>query len=247
MKFIDSHIHLQDFTENNTTDIINQAEKAGVEKFICIYTYEKVWQKADEFDEKFPNKIIPAFGLYPGSATEADQDWLERLEKQLHKYPNAMIGEIGLDSRREAQYEPQATVFLKQIELAKRLKRPILIHAVKVDQWLENFWDKMPERFVFHSFNGRAELLRKVIKHGGYVSFSFSILGNRDKERVLREAPADRILIETDGPYQSMIPNTENVPSRLPFLAEEIARIRNEKVEDFAAQVYQNTEKFING
>ena len=98
---------------------------------------------------------------------------------------------------------------------------------------------------MFHSYNGRREMLKKIIDHGGYVSFSSSILQNREKEKTLQAVPAQRLLLETDGPYQSLHAGVEGQPEFIPELAQQIAQIRGENIEEFAAQVYKNSLEFI--
>ena len=81
------------------------------------------------------------------------------------------------------------------------------MHAVRADAWLEGFWAKLPPKFVFHSFSGSREQLNKIMIHGGYAGFSYSVLRSRHRENVLKSVPAERMLLETDGPYQGPLPN----------------------------------------
>lgn len=245
MKFIDTHIHLQDFKTRCATDIIVSGRTCGVEKFVCASIVQNDWEKITELFDKFPNKIIPAFGLHPWYIDKISSDWEISLEKMLEKYPGALVGETGLDRLRFPEKEPQNTIFRKHIEIAKKYRRPLLIHAVKCQDWLEEYWPILPEKFVFHSYNGRSELLKKIISRGGYVSFSASILKNRDKEKLLKAVPIERMLLETDGPYQSFYPERESSPEFLPELAEKISGIYGEDKEFFADRVYQNSLEFV--
>lgn len=245
MKFIDTHIHLQDFKTRCATDIISAGKKAGVEKFVCASIIREDWAKISALYKEFPENIVPAFGLHPWYVNKTGWGWEAELEKMLAEYPKALVGETGLDRLHFPDKEPQNEIFLKQIELAKKYKRPLLIHAVKCQEWLENYWAILPEKFVFHSYNGKSELLKKIVARNGYVSFSASILKNRDKEKILKAVPPERILLETDGPYQSFYPGQESFPDFIPELAEEIARIRGEDMELFADRVYQNSLEFV--
>ena len=157
----------------------------------------------------------------------------------------ALIGECGLDGVKNPDDEPQNSVFCQHILLAEELKRPLIIHAVRAQEWLENYWDMLPAKFVFHSYNGKREVLKKILKAGGYVSFSASILRNADKEELVNMVPADKLLLETDGPYQGPDKNAEVTPVYIPRLAEKIAGWRGENLPDFAARVYQNSLEFI--
>lgn len=245
MQFIDTHIHLQDFKSRCATDIIKTAAEVGVEKLVCVSAVEEDWEKTAALCEEFPNKVIPAFGLHPWYVNEAKSGWKERLEQYLIKYPCALIGETGLDRFRDESYEPQNQFFKAHIELAHKHQRPLLIHAVKCQDWLEAYWPILPPKFVFHSYMGRRELLKKIITKGGHVSFSFSILRSREKEDVLNAVPTNRLLLETDGPYQGPVRGEEVDSASLPELAKQISEIRQEKLELFAKNAYHNSEEFI--
>ena len=138
-------------------------------------------------------------------------------------------------------------VFARQIELAVKYGRPLIVHAVRADAWLEGFWAKLPPKFVFHSFSGSREQLNKIMIHGGYAGFGYSVLRSRHRENVLKSVPAERMLLETDGPYQSPVPHTETLPEQLPELALILAGLREESECRFAEQTYRNSERLING
>ena len=89
-------------------------------------------------------------------------------------------------------------------------------------------------------------MLKKVISHDFYISFSFSILKNKECQEIVKIVPDNRILIETDGPYQSPIKGTETYPKQLRELAEKLADIRKADREKFIMQVYQNSKDLIN-
>lgn len=245
MDFIDTHLHLQDYKTRFATDIVQEAQAAGVIKMVCAATGFWDWDKVARFAKQYPAAVIPAFGLHPWYVREAKPDWPQRLAEFLERFPNALIGESGLDSVKNTDDEPQNSIFYRHIRLAEEFKRPLIIHAVKAQNWLENYWDILPEKFVFHSYNGKREVLKKIIHTGGYVSFSFSVLRNKDFEELVNMVPNDKILLETDGPYQSPVQNEEVMPSALPVLAKHVAAARHENFENFCAQIYKNSLEFI--
>lgn len=246
MQFMDTHIHLQDFKTKNATDIVKTAQAAGVGRLVCVSAAEDDWGKAAAFARQYPDIVTPAFGLHPWYARAAGTDWEQRLAGYLEQYPQALVGEAGLDRFRDKEAEPQNAVFRKQLELAKKYNRPLLIHAVRAQGWLDEYWKLLPDKFVFHSFNGRRELLDKILKAGGYVSLSPSVLRNPHKEEIVPLIPLERLLLETDGPVQSLSRDSEGTPWELPVLAAEIAALRGEEAEYLAARVYQNSMEFIN-
>lgn len=243
IQFMDSHIHLQDYNANNTTEIIQAAEACGVDKFIAVSSTEDQWADVLKLAQTYPNKIIPALGIHPWYIGQLCNGWEERLENLLLQNPQALIGECGLDRIKNSEFAVQGKVFKTQLELAHKYRRSLLIHAVKATEWLEDFWTLFPERSVFHAFSGRLDMLKKLLNHGGYAAFGFSIFKNRDAQQILRYVPADRILFETDAPYMSPTKGQQNLPQYLPMIAKQIAEIRGDDLETLAAQVYQNSLK----
>lgn len=246
MQFIDTHIHLQDFKSNCATDIINQAQNQGVKRLICVSSVAADWAKVAEMATKFAPFVVPAFGLHPWYVEKAEDNWAQKLEEYVQAFPKALIGECGLDKLKNPNFTKQTEVFAQQIDLAQKYARPLIIHAVKADEWLNEFWKKLPESFVFHSFTSSAELAQKVIKNGGLLGFNFSLLRSKNMEKLLSALPADKILLETDGPYQGPTKGKEVLPTMLPELLAEIAAIRGEDKEALARRIYQNSEEFIN-
>ncbi len=239
IKFADTHIHLQSFTNETPQDVIKKAIDFGVNKFICAGLEVSDWQKIADLYEIYPQHIVPAFGVHPWYVKQASSLWAEKLEEMLIKYPNALVGETGLDRYRDEDEEPQNSFFAEHIRIAKKYNRPMLIHAVRCPLWLDKYWNILLEKFVFHSYNARRQMLQKIISCGGYVSFSDSILRNREKEKTLRAVPKDRLMLETDAPYQAY------EPYQLADLAEQIAQIREENYQDFVNQTYLNSQEFI--
>ena len=246
MQFMDSHIHLQDFKTKNATDIIKNALIIGVNKLVCVSALESDWPKVALLSEQFPNIVIPAFGIHPWYADKVQPEWNLRMAAYLQKYPHALVGEVGLDRFHDKNFEPQNSIFKTQIDLAKQYNRPLIIHAVRSHGWLDKYWSVLPQKFVVHSFNGRRELLNKIIAAGGYVSLSSSILKNPHKEDIVQLIPPERLLLETDSPSQSIYQTKEGNPVELPVLAAEIAALQNKDVETVVMQIYQNSLEFIN-
>ena len=243
IQFMDSHIHLQDYNANNTTEIIQAAEACGVDKFIAVSSTEDQWADVLKLAQTYPNKIIPALGIHPWYIGKMRKGWEKRLEGILLQNHHVLVGECGLDRIKNPELAPQEDIFRIQLELARKYRRSLLIHAVKAAEWLEDFWKILPECSVFHAFGGRIDMLKKLLNHGGYAAFGFSIFKNRDAQQILRYVPADRILFETDAPYMAPNKGQQNLPQYLPEIAAKIATIRGEDLETLAAQVYQNSLK----
>lgn len=244
MEFIDLHIHLQDYKANFATDMVKKAQKSGLKKMVCAGTSSRDWAQVALWAEQNPQSVVPAFGLHPWHVASEQPDWEEKLRDFLSAFPHALLGETGLDGLKP-DFDKQQKYFERQAELAAELKRPLIIHAVKAFSGFAHLWKKLPEKFMFHSFNARVEQLRDILRHNGYVSFNVSVLKNRDCERLAAEISGDRILFESDGPYQPREKGGISTPLSIPELISFFAAVRGEDVEELAVRVMQNSEEFI--
>jgi len=180
-----------------------QAEAAGVEGMLVCGTAPADWGLVLELSLRYKN-VTPCFGLHPWCATE--EGWLDRLEEFLTREPSC-VGEIGLDGLKGLPGHEEN--FAAQLELARKLGRPAVIHCVKS-------WGRLPEflkaakvpRFMLHAYGGAPELVRELSELGAYFSFGSELLDpNREKLRAaLRAAPKDRLLFETEAPERGAGP-----------------------------------------
>lgn len=243
MQYIDTHVHLQDFNVEYVKDIITAAISLDVKKMICVGSRPDDWKKVEEIYRQYPNNVIPAVGLHPWYVEDAGDSWAEILEEHLIAYPQSLVGEIGLDGIKGKK--GQLEVFEQQLILARDYRRPVIIHAVKAQNWFEDNWHLLPEKFVFHSYNGKKEFLKEIIKHGGHVSFSFSVLKNKELAELVDIVPIRKLLLETDSPYQASEAEEENEPALIPQLYREIAQTKGMNLKEFAEQVYANAMEFV--
>ena len=243
MNFIDMHIHLQDYDQQFATDMVKKAQKSGLKKMICAGTAPQDWKKVADWRNQYPDLVIPAFGIHPWKAAQAEKGFIDVLRAYLQNFSTALVGEIGLDGLKP-DIETQKKVFAEQLQLAVELKRPAVIHCVKAGDMLSDYGKLLPEKFMFHSFNGRWEQMREILRRGGYVSFGASILKNRDFAKIMKDMPADRILVESDGPYQAPVKGELSTSLLIPNLIAAIAKVRDENPEELAQKIYENSLVF---
>lgn len=203
MKLFDSHNHLQRF--ENTALVITEMQQAGIAGCVVNGTGEDDWEAVARLAEEFPGFVQPAFGLHPWKAHLRSDKWLLSLEQWLERFPQASIGECGLDGWVDKpSLEVQKEVFLPQLAIARERGLPVTIHALKAWEGLfEAFEAKPPpERFLMHSFGGSPELVKRLVPMGARFSFSGYFLQPR-KAKVLeafKAVPRERLLLETDAP-----------------------------------------------
>lgn len=239
MQFIDTHIHLQDYKSNNAPQFLDELKKDGIKKVVCAATKEANWEAVCKLAQEFPKFVVPALGLHPWYLQDCSKDWCKNLQKLLEQNPQALIGECGLDCLKDVPSEFQKEIFAEHIRLAKEYKRSLLVHALKAQNWLEEFWPILKEvKFVLHSFSGSVEFLRRALSFGAYISFCPKTLTRRNFKELAQEVPLQRLLFESDGPYQGN-------PTDIPALAKDVAECKNMALKELAAEVYKNSREFI--
>lgn len=247
-KLIDIHLHLQDKAFSDDVDVvIERALKNGVKRFVCNGTREKDWLKVQKLAEQYPF-IVPCYGIHPWYVKKLSENWLEKLEELLIENKNACIGEIGLDKCIKDKNETaQKDVFRKQLDLAKRLKRPVMIHCVQAWGWLMDILrNESPLPMLLHSYSGSAEMIKPLLDMGAYFSFSGYALNKNNKkmQESLKKVPLDRLFIETDSP--SMLHSKRNEPANLLLILQGVAELRGETEEELALAIWENSERFLN-
>lgn len=251
---IDAHNHLQDVRfEGEQSAIIEAMKSVGIEACVVNGTEPADWPDVAELALLHPDFVLPSFGLHPWKVKGREDDWLGTLQQMLERFPQAGVGEMGLDRWIEDHdIEDQLTVFRAQLKLAVELDRPCTIHCLRA--WgpllkeLESA-ERLP-RFLIHSFGGSIETGRKLAKLGAYFSFSGYFLEPRKEKtvQVFCELPKDRILVETDAP--DMLPpesdrpfgsDDVNHPANLARISERLLGLIGVTPE----QVYANTTRWF--
>ena len=216
MNLIDSHAHLflEDFAEDLPL-VIQRAKQAGVSHIfmpnIDSTTIESLLKTCD----MFPDYCYPMIGLHPTSVDESYLQELEIVHRQLEENAKryVAIGEIGLDLYWDKTYlNEQLIAFEQQIEWALQYNLPIVIHVRDAFEYIYKVlkpYRQTALKGVFHSFTGNMEEMKQLLEFtnfyigiNGVVTFKKSHLPD-----VLKHTPMERLLIETDAPYLTPVPN----------------------------------------
>jgi len=230
MQMIDSHIHLDDPAFDGDRRALLAASAAlGITRFVVPSVSRIGWEKLRRLAAEFP-AIAPAFGLHPWFCTEHEERDLVDLEQFL--IGAVAIGECGLDQgHNRFAIDTQLYWFRAQLRIALAHQLPLIIHCFKATDPLLRELAPYPEVCgVVHGFTGSEEQFERLIERGLHISFGRALLaGNSDKLRnIVRRIPAERLLIETDAPDQSIIrERTEhNHPASLLQVLRTVARLR---------------------
>ena len=160
---------------------------------------ELVNQYPLEFDAKIPYYSI---GIHPWRINEANiGNELELIESKLTSENCLAVGECGLDKRIEINFDLQTQVFEKQLLLAEKYKKPVVIHCIAGFQELIAIKKRLniSVPMVIHGFSKKTEIAKQLIENGFYLSFGKNLLRNPKLEAVFQSIPNDRFFLETDA------------------------------------------------
>lgn len=195
--------------------------------------------------------IYAAAGVHPEEFDTWQSDSIDRLRALAMDPKVVAIGEIGLDYYWDKEHvELQKQMFRAQIELALELNLPIIVHDREAHGDCFDIVMQYPElRGVFHCYSGSAEMAKELLKKGWYLGFDGPITykNNVKAAEVLAVTPVDRILLETDSPYLSPVPNRgkRNDSRNLPYIAEAVARVKRLTIQEIAALTAENGKRLF--
>jgi TatD DNase family protein len=251
---IDSHCHLadDDFV-GDLPAVIERAQAAGVEQALCILDVGSAEEAArvPRLRELWPAVRFSA-GVHPhhAGAYAGDLDRVQSTVEQALASNDAVraIGETGLDYHYDfAPRDIQRDVFARQVELARRLNLPIIIHTREADADTLEILRSAGQgevRGVFHCFSGDDALARAGLDLGFHLSFSGIATFPRAESlrAIARWVPANRILIETDSPFLAPPPyrGKRNEPAWVARVAEVLSDARGEPVQDLRTRTADN-------
>ncbi len=258
MRLYDAHNHFQDDRLNGQREsIAAMLPTIGLQRAVVAGSGVDDWEQVAALAEEHA-WVLPSFGVHPWYVKEQPQDWLSTLASYLQRFPNAGVGEIGLDRWIEnADVDLQVRMMRAQLDLAARDDRPATIHCLRAFGLLDEVLrtNERPVRgFLLHSYGGPVEMVEGFAKLGAYFSVSPYFLHERKARQweTFRRVPLDRLLVETDAPdmwppdainprpLRDQADKPINHPANIDLMYRELAKLRGLAVEALAAQVEQN-------
>jgi TatD DNase family protein len=250
----DSHAHLDgERFEGDREQVIAHAKENGVGLIMNPGADLQTSMDAIALAEKY-DMIYAAVGTHPHDAKDMDEITLELYRGLAGKPKVKAIGEIGLDFYYDnSPRDIQRQWFRRQIQLAKEVSLPIIIHDREANDEVMQIL-KEEKAFdvgvVMHCYSGSAELARQYVKLGAYISIAGPVTYNNARKtvEVVERIPLEHLFIETDSPYLTPVPHRgkRNDPSLVRFVAEKIAEIKKISFEEVAHQTTANAKKFFN-
>ena len=203
---------------------------------------------AVELAEKY-DFVYAAVGWHPEDIDKFSEEAFSELQK-LAQHPKCVaVGEIGLDYYWDSEHkDEQKELFRRQIELALELNKPAIVHDREAHGDSLEIVCGYPElRGVFHCYSGSPEMAAELLKRGWYLGFDGPITYKNARRaiEVLEICPIERIVIETDSPYLTPVPNRgkRNDSSQLCHVIEKIAEVKGMSAGDVERITFENGKK----
>ncbi|MGN1480945.1 TatD family hydrolase [Porcipelethomonas sp.] len=206
----DSHGH---YTESafdaDRKELLESLPEKGVRNIVTVAASledcPKILQMVSEYDY-----IYGALGVHPEAADYTPEDFIQKLEEYIKSSEKIKaLGEIGLDYHYENySKDKQICLFKRQLELAKKLDMPVIIHSRNAAADTMEILREYKPKGVVHCFSGSEETAKEVISLGMYISFTGVLTFKNAKKacKALEEVPLDRLMLETDCPYMAPEP-----------------------------------------
>lgn len=234
----DSHSHYADHAfDEDRYELLDILPEKGVRYAMLASSDLRDTEENAILAEKY-SYLYAAAGIHPEYAGDMPENWLDVIrEKAVNCRRVKAIGECGLDRHYEDySAEAQEKVFTAQLELARELDMPVIVHTRDAWEDTMRLLKKYRPRGVVHCFSGSAEIAAEVLKLGMYIGLTGVITFSNAKKavRALETVPADRLLLETDCPYMAPVPlrGKRCDSSMIRYTAEKAAEIKNIPVQE---------------
>lgn len=247
IKPIDSHMHIDNPAFDEDRDEVIKRIEEKLEFAVNIGYDMESSRKSVEYAKNY-DFIYAAIGFHPVDidkySIEAEEELIE-----LAKNPKVLaIGEIGLDYYwMTTPKEEQCKIFRKQLDLARKLNKPIVIHSRDAMEDTLKILEEYPDiRGIFHCYPGSSEIAKKLVDRfylgiGGVLTFKNA----KKLVEVVENIPLDRLILETDCPYMTPTPfrGKRNEPIYVTYVAQKIAELKGVSYEEVVRITNENTKK----
>ena len=260
--FVDSHCHLDGPRFDSDRDqVIARAREAAISNILAVGTGDGpgTLDCAIKISERH-DFIYATIGIHPHEAQLAKESDFVELEQLAHNPKVIAWGEIGLDYYYDhSPRDVQKNVFIRQMELARAAKLPIVIHCRPSDKsdnaWedclalIEQHWKQSGPGGILHCFTSMWLHAKRALDMGFMISFAGNI--TFPKAQQIRDSatqvPLDRMLIETDSPFLAPVPyrGKRNEPAFVKEVARQIGELRGLSTEEIGARTSENFRRFF--
>ncbi|MGN0607538.1 MAG: TatD family hydrolase [Oscillospiraceae bacterium] len=247
----DSHSHYTDSSFDEDRDkLLQDMHKSGVEYIMMASSSCEDSEKALDISRNY-DFMFNAVGVHPECVNDTPENYIEILENLAENPKVKAIGEIGLDYHyEEYDRDLQIRMFREQLELAKKLDLPVIIHSRNSSEDTMQILEEYKPNGVVHCFSGSAETAERVIQLGMHISFTgvLTFKNARKALKALERVPMDRLMLETDCPYMAPEPwrgkrcNSLMIES----IARKVGEIKNLDMQEVLDITNANARRFFN-
>ncbi len=238
--YFESHAHYDDGRfKNDREEILNLLPSCGIDYVINVGCDMKSSRESIKMAEKY-DYIYAAVGVHPHNAENMKESDLDEIRQMSNHKKVVAIGEIGLDFYYDnSPRDVQRYWFKRQLEIVKELNKPVIIHSRDASQeTFDIIKESGVKKGVIHCYSGSAQMAMDYVKMGFYIGVGGVVTFSNSKKlvEVVETIQLEQILIETDSPYLSPIPNRgkRNDSRNLQFVVEKIAKIKDISPEKVA-------------
>lgn len=244
--FIDTHCHIFSEYYDDIDKVISECRDNDIDKIIIngcnIKSNIEVMELANKYDI-----VYAAIGFHPTELDDFKEEYFRFLEENINNSKVVAIGEIGLDYHYDnTDKEKQIMVFRRQLDIADKYNKPIIVHSRDSIQDTYNILKQYKVKGSIHCFSGSVEMAREFIKLGYKLGIGGIITYKNAKtiKEVVRDIDLSYILLETDSPYITPSPyrGESNSPKYIPLIAEAIADIKDVSIVDISRVTTANAE-----
>lgn len=244
----DTHAHYDDDAyKEDLDDVIQKNKDAGIEKIVNVAASLRSCVTTTELTKKYPH-IYGAIGIHPSDTGELVDEDIKLLEQYCDNEKIVAVGEIGLDYYwDEPEREIQKKWFDMQLDLARKVKLPVIIHSRDAAaDTLDIMKAKKSEDIggVIHCFSYGTEMAREYLNMGFYLGIGgvVTFKNGRKLKEVVEYAPIESLVTETDSPYLAPVPyrGKRNTSANIPLVIEEIASIKSMNPVDVEDILWNN-------
>lgn len=249
---IDSHCHLGDKQfEKDLAAVLRRAREAGVERCIAIADTFEEGERCLEISAKY-DEVFCTLGVHPHMAKTWEAGDRERLQQMIGSSDSVKaVGEIGLDYYYDnSPRDVQQQVFRTQLELAKELALPSVVHCRDAVNDIKKVIAEVdPPQLVIHCCTELWEDIAPLVERGYHLSFTGIATYTKSEEirRTIKQCPLEQIMIETDAPYLAPVPHRgkRNEPAYVVEVAKLLANLKGISLEELDAITTKTTEQFF--
>jgi TatD DNase family protein len=255
--YIDLHCHLDHYLfQKDINQVIANARSAGLKKMVVSGISPASNRFALLMAKQHIGLVKASIGLYP----------IDALEKELQNMPHhkgvmsfsiddeldfiksnakriCALGEIGLDYKDGEQKDEQKHVFGRLLELAHKMKKPVIIHSRKAEADVLDILSSHKLKVVLHCFSGDKRLVRKAADAGYNFTIPTHVVRSQQFQDMAKDIPLSQLFCETDSPYLSPFPNRRNEPAFVVESYKKIAELKGMQTEEVAKATWMNWQR----